>query len=134
MLESHRRADLTALLARTTDNIRLPQEWRNFFDEEQALRGWPDEQRRFARQVCRIKSVLAVQKQLREDTHIDRLYCVYFRDLSRSGLSFVAARQFFPGDEILVRGPRSWIPVSIAYCQRKNERCWLHGGAFLNQD
>ena len=130
MLEINDPLEVDKLLDELEDTITLPKEWAEFFEESGVLPTSFEERRQFARRRRRTKAVLEVKNSLSRVATRDPLCCVYLNDVSRSGVSFINARQLFPGDLVTVWTSTESFDVSLVRCQRHNEHCYAIGGVY----
>ena len=132
MLENCDRQELATLLNHAEDRIQLPTEWQNFFTEEESILPRPEERRQFVRRHARMKAALVVKSTLTQPDRSNVIHCIYCRDLSRGGLSFIHAQELYPGDDVAIRLPTCWINLTVVYCKRQNDRCYVVGGSFTS--
>jgi hypothetical protein len=127
MLDTSHRANLNDLLASLEDRIQLPEEWRDYFSESGVLPAYQNESRRFVRRRIRARVVLELGQTLPAIKRDPALHCVYLRDVSRTGVSFLHADELFPAEDCEIWLPQQKLHVTIVRCRRKTARCYLIG-------
>ena len=130
MLEINDPLEVDQLLTELEDRISLPEEWSGFFEESGILPTSYEERRQYARRRRRMKAILEVKHSLSRAALRDALHCIYLSDASRSGVSFIHARQLFPGDLATIWISTESFEVSIVRCLRHNESCYAIGGVY----
>jgi hypothetical protein len=87
----------------------------------------PHDRRRFARRrmggtiLCQITSPLPAVTRSAAPSKVLTV------DISRSGISFLADKQFYPEEEVLLWTLIGRIPCRVARCLKHNDRCYEVG-------
>lgn len=134
MLDGNHQLELTGLLKSLEDRIQLPDEWRDFFSQSGPLPTRSDERRRFTRHRFRIRGVLEIGQSLPAIERYAVRHCIYLRDLSRTGVSFVHAEELFPGERCLLWTPKHKLPATIVRCRRRGPNCFVIGASLQAAD
>ena len=130
MLEVDYHAQLEAILATIDCRVKLPAEWSEFFARRGVLKTTFDDQRRFVRSHFPGKAVLELAQTIAGIEREHRFCCVYTKDLSRIGISFLHCEELFPGET-----PTLWLLSGKSVCNvvrrvRHNPRCFEIGATF----
>jgi hypothetical protein len=131
MLEKKFHTELTELLSQTPCHVRLPPEWQDYFARRGVLQPTVNDGRRFVRYCHRDKAILELEQTIVAVPREHGFHCVYTKDISRCGVSFLHDQQLYPGEK-----PHLWLPIGrtrcmVVWCQRHNEACFTVGASFL---
>ena len=88
--------------------------------------------RRAARMKARANGVLFYEKNLPAFPRSPEPIAIYTKDFSKSGVGFVAARQFLPEEVVRLILPTFWAQIRIARCTKRNDRCYNSGGVLIS--
>ena len=103
-------------------DVRIPEDWSDFFDRHGQMQARYDERRRHQRYFYRQRAVLIDG---------EALTCVYTLDLSRSSIGFLNDRELLPKKRFricLLDG--KVLHVEIQRCRRIADRCYVCGAVF----
>ena len=106
-------------------HVLLPPSWTDFFEVRGPVRCEYDDRRAFRRVYFRGEAQLTVG---------DEHFCVYTKDVSRSGMSFLHHQQLFPLDRATI-----WLPdddsaqLEVVCCTRLGERCYACGAQAVDE-
>lgn len=130
MLESDHHVKLAQVLAALECRVRLPPDWDDFFDRRGANAVKHDDRRQFTRSHYPMNALLQIERALPCIPRERRLYRVYTKDLSRSGISFLHEEQLYPCERLRLWFSSSLLNCTVVRCRRHNERCYEIGATF----
>ncbi|MGM0489705.1 MAG: PilZ domain-containing protein [Planctomycetota bacterium] len=119
------------IIASLPCEVALPESWRDFFSEKGELPSFRRDRRRFPRLLFRTAAAARFLKSLPALNRSDQWQKVYFKDVSRTGFSFLYAQQLFPNErvEIVVNESHRYVG-KVRRCRRVGPRCYVVGARF----
>ena len=132
MLEDNYHEQLNQLLLATESRITIPPEMYDFFAQKGVIEPIVDDHRRFVRRHFRAKYILELQQTLRLIPREPQHYCIYIKNLSRCGISFLHSEQLYPGEQPMLWLSTGKMSVTVARCNRHNETCYEIGATFVD--
>lgn len=133
MLDQDYRRLLAKLIETLPDDIELPPEQEDFFEESGPLPSYEHEQRAAARTRVRTRGVLVSQQDLPAFPRSKEPRLIYTRDFSKTGFGFVASHQYYPGEVVRVILATFWMSVRVRRSLRVGPNCFQVGGTLNHQ-
>jgi hypothetical protein len=130
MLEGDYQAKLNLLLRRLQAAVEVPGGWTDYFGRQGILPAVTDEQRRYARRYQREEAICEWDQTLPAIPRRHEFSKVYLKDLSRTGVAFLAILQLYPGENVALWTSRGKLNCSVVRCIKHNERCYEIGASF----
>ena len=130
MLENNYTSQIRDLLAILPCEIRIPDEWCDYFSRDEMLPTVENELRRMARKHFRTKAALEIKTTLPAIIRQPSIELVYTRDISGNSVSFLHAKQLYPGEACRLWLTDRRLPVTVVRCSRVNSHCYVVGGTF----
>lgn len=129
MLDGDYQRLLGKLMAGLPQRIQLPAECQNFFDTTGPAAPHPRDERNSARTRVRTHGVLYPERPLPAFPRPAEPVAIYTGDFSKTGFGFLAADQYYPGEEVRILLATFWMRVTIRRCRRLGEACYELGGS-----
>lgn len=131
-------SDYTEHLQRLIDDIcwsiELPAGMENFFRETGPLPSMAGDERKAARLRVRAKSVAISEVRLHAWPRQTDPYGVYISDISRYGVGFLSAEQFFPEEQVRLILPAFWLVAQVARVRKLGPNCYQIGARLLRRN
>ena len=129
------RPDVHELIHRLPCDVRLPEDWLDFFNHSGPLPGNYDDQRRYPRFYCRTEGALMCRPTLPVVPREKKCHRVYVIDISRTSIAFLHSEQLFPYEQaefVLPDGTKRMILV--VRCQKVGPNCYDIAGKFADAE
>lgn len=115
--------------------VRLPDEWDDFFSYHGPVQTTPFDQRRHPRFYLRTTGVLTVRATLAARQPVYQGGRAYVKDVSRSGIAAVYGEQLFPREQVSIAlDSGREFQVRITRCRRVMEDCYEVSGEFMEAE
>ena len=128
MLDGDYQLFLGKIMSSLSQQIRLPPECEDFFSQTGPTAPYPNDMRSSARTRVRTHGVLLPESPLPTFPREPEPIAIYTADFSKTGFGFVAAEQFYPGEDVRILLATFWMQVKIHRCRRLGESCYASGG------
>jgi len=128
MLDGDYQRLLGTIMSSLSQQIRLPPEYEDFFTQTGPTAPYPNDMRSSARTRVRTHGVLLPESPLPAFPRDPEPIAIYTADFSKTGFGFVAAEQFYPGEDVRILLATFWMQVKIRRCRRLGESCYAAGG------
>ena len=128
MLDGDYQRLLGKIMSSLSQQIRLPPECEDFFSQTGPTAPYPNDMRSSARTRVRTHGVLLPESPLPTFPREPEPIAIYTADFSKTGFGFVAAEQFYPGEDVRILLATFWMQVKIHRCRRLGESCYTSGG------
>jgi hypothetical protein len=127
--------DVQELIRRLPCNVRLPNDWADFFEQTGPLPKDFEDQRRFPRFYCRTEGALLCRPSLPSVPREQKCHRVYVKDISRSSIGFLHAEQLFPREQAQIVMPdgvkRS---LEVIRCRKLADHCYDTAAKFADAE
>lgn len=123
-------------LVRSTDwNIRLPEEWGDYFGERGECGAFPGDQRQYQRLKARAYGLLWFEGTLKSVPRdlTPTPMGIYTRDFSQRGCGLLSAVQIYPDETLRIVLATFWMTVKTACCRRVGPQCYEVGARLIRQ-
>ena len=125
-MESSYAETLKGLLANTPDSVQVPPALQAL-SRSQATPNAPGNHRRFARRKITGDMFCKVSNPLPKFSRTENFFKVASLDISRCGVSFLANKELYPEEALLLWTLIGRIPCRVVRCVKHNDACFEVG-------
>ena len=130
MLEGNYHEQVNTLVSRLECKVELPRDWQGFFSQHGVVNPIADDRRRFVRHRIRSKAGLEMLSRIPSIPRQHQFYCVYLKDVCRTGIAFLHTDQLYPGETPVLWLKERKAPCVVVRCVRHNANCFEIGAMF----
>ncbi len=130
MLDNDYRAALNSILERLPSNLEVPADWTESQNQRGATPYLLNDQRNYARVYARDLAVCEISPSLPAIDRKHEFLKVCTKDVSRSGMGFLAGMQMYPGEKVTLWTRGGKLRCQIMRCMKRGTRCFDVGAKF----